>query len=609
MTGPATPEASKNKASLAVLSGSKVLVLDLSSSEAAGQPRTFDPYPDFDNGIPISSLAWNHNQMVIATSSAIPTDDLKHDNIVLLSSQSGQTLDSFKHDADWKQQAQQKLEKNLGNCAAKSVGFGGKSRYLCIGDESGAVCLWDLKKKLRVRQFFHTFSDKPDPSLQVSLDSTDTYVLSLSPSNLYQYNLRDGQLVGRLGLPPQQDGNELDLPHFTFFSISDKEPHLVAIGADDGRIFVHDIGSDAPLLEMPQHHSGAVTGLAFFAKHPDLLLSCGSDGNILVHNKAQHTSYNLPLESYDSIVCMSLHANGSSLAVGCQSGDVFVYKINVGSEEPPMTSLISSFQANEPVSALSFAPPPRAKNKQKQAQKAKNTNTETKSVSTSKSETSKPKPTTTQTKTASAPAPKSSSPNKPRAASPFARKLASLTAINKKEKERAAARSKSPAMNRAPLSPRKFSPSPTSSPNKYSRIKGGKEQTPPKQNVSRTKKYSNQSLDSCFIIIFANYARANPFQIQYPSHHTSHACLFMILLAINQTEQIREVVREEVENLQDEMEEQLRNLHIDMINQFHQQSQEMQSIMAKHFEALERLTAENQQLREENEQLRRGIRG
>ena len=78
---------------------------------------------------------------------------------------------------------------------------------------------------------------------------------------------------------------------------------------------------------------------------------------------------------------------------------------------------------------------------------------------------------------------------------------------------------------------------------------------------------------------------------------------------VQQAEQIREVVREEVENLQDEMEEKLRNLHIDMINQFHLQSQELETVLSKHFSALERLTAENQQLREENEMLRQGPRG
>mmetsp|Transcript_6491 Transcript_6491/g.10118 ORF Transcript_6491/g.10118 Transcript_6491/m.10118 type:complete len:90 (-) Transcript_6491:2779-3048(-) len=71
-------------------------------------------------------------------------------------------------------------------------------------------------------------------------------------------------------------------------------------------------------------------------------------------------------------------------------------------------------------------------------------------------------------------------------------------------------------------------------------------------------------------------------------------------------EEIREVVREEVENLQDEMEEQLRNLHINMISQFHQQSQEINSVLSKHLTTIDRLTEENLRLREENERLRRG---
>lgn len=56
--------------------------------------------------------------------------------------------------------------------------------------------------------------------------------------------------------------------------------------------------------------------------------------------------------------------------------------------------------------------------------------------------------------------------------------------------------------------------------------------------------------------------------------------------------------------MQDEIEEQLRNLHIDMINQFHSQSQEIDTALSKHFVAIKQLTLENQQLREENERLR-----
>ena len=36
-------------------------------------------------------------------------------------------------------------------------------------------------------------------------------------------------------------------------------------------------------------------------------------------------------------------------------------------------------------------------------------------------------------------------------------------------------------------------------------------------------------------------------------------------------------VEHAITNLQDELEEQLRNLHIDMINQFHQQQQEIEN--------------------------------
>ena len=68
-------------------------------------------------------------------------------------------------------------------------------------------------------------------------------------------------------------------------------------------------------------------------------------------------------------------------------------------------------------------------------------------------------------------------------------------------------------------------------------------------------------------------------------------------------------MREEVENLQDEMEEQFRNLHIDVINQFHRQSQEFEAILSKHMAVLERLSNENQLLREENERFRRGEEG
>ncbi len=583
MQSPDSSEAA-DTASLAIASGSKIVVWELSSEENNKGPKTFDPYPEFDDGMPVSSLAWNHNQMVIATSSGISTDQLVHDNVVLLSSQSGQVLDSFQHDLEWKQKEE--------GSTAKCVSFGGKSRYLCIGDESGAVCLWDLKKKIRVRQFFHSGSGSSSPSLQVSLDRKDTYVFSLSPSALYQYNLRDGQLVGKLLLP--RGGNDIDVAHFTMFAISDLEPNLMAIGADDGSVYIHDISNPSmqalAKVQMAQTHSGEVTGLAFSPTNPNLLFSCGADGTILVHNKEDRTSRRLmgALQgNHLAITTMSLHANGTKMAVGFQSRDVCVYELHSsnGAEDP---SLLASFRAGDPVRFLSFAPPPRAKDKQKQSAKTKSSNIENATVehttdgkvtaepTTEENNLEEEKPTvdassSTQSSKASVkeddkneiqqPTKAQQKPASPKGqSSPFARRLAAITK-NAKQKSAAATANNNNNNNntaavspRTPLSPRRFNGD-----DKY--------------NIGRI------------------HQKGSPVQ------------------KASDKDQIRDVVREEVENLQDEMEEQLRNLHIDMINQFHQQSQEIENVMSKHFQALERLTAENQQLREENERLRRGLRG
>jgi regulator of replication initiation timing len=56
------------------------------------------------------------------------------------------------------------------------------------------------------------------------------------------------------------------------------------------------------------------------------------------------------------------------------------------------------------------------------------------------------------------------------------------------------------------------------------------------------------------------------------------------------------------------MEEAIRNLHMDMISQFHQQSQEINNTLASQLESIARLTEENDRLREENGYLKTGDR-
>ena len=60
--------------------------------------------------------------------------------------------------------------------------------------------------------------------------------------------------------------------------------------------------------------------------------------------------------------------------------------------------------------------------------------------------------------------------------------------------------------------------------------------------------------------------------------------------------------------MRDDMEEAIRNLHMDMISQFHQQSQEINNTLTSQLESIARLTGENDRLREENEYLKTGDR-
>jgi WD40 repeat protein len=232
----------------------------------------------------------------------------------------------------------------------------------------------------------------------VSLDPTDTYVLSLSPSSLYQYNLRDGQLVATLPVPKHMGGDnvvDIDVARFTVFAISDLKPNLCAIGTDDGRIYIHDIAnpSNQPPL-MAQRHGGAVTGLAYSSVHPNVLFSCGRDGVILVHHTSEGTSQTLVGAGAEaSILSMSLHANGTTCAVGCDSGDVLVYDFRIHNEAAELSaSLLASFRSNEPIHSLFFAPPPRSKDKLRQSSSSSSTK-----VSNKENSGARPPPSSTTT--------------------------------------------------------------------------------------------------------------------------------------------------------------------------------------------------------------------
>lgn len=333
---------------LAILSGYSITTWKYDSED---EPIARTPH----GNVPISNFCWNHNRLVLATCSMEASDESKplDHNVALISSQSGSRLDSFRHNQGWERQG-----------VANSIQFGGKSRYLCLGDESGALCLWDLKKKTRVRQFFHN----GHPSRQVSLDPTDTYVFSLTPFCMYVYNLRDGIQVATIFAPGNQDNQEANTVAFTKYCTTSLEPNIVAIGTSDGSIQLYDFtnisGGESiisrPILSLTKRHEGAVTDVAFSSTNPKILVSSGEDGTVKVYDistvetiqEIQNADITTPITS------LSLYGGeGNICAIGCESGHVCVYDLD-GDEDG---ALLATMDVGGRVDQIQFAPPPRTK--------------------------------------------------------------------------------------------------------------------------------------------------------------------------------------------------------------------------------------------------------
>lgn len=252
--------------------------------------------------------------------------------------QPAKLLDSFRHDAGLKRPATNTPK--LGVAAkATCISFGVKSRYLVVGDDCGAVCLWDIKKRARVRHYFHP--NEKHASLQATLDPTDSNVLSLSETALHIFRLREATLAASIS----ESASRL-----TTYSTSSLQPTHVAIGTRIGSLDVYDMALQSQVLSMSPH-TGSITAVQYSAVNKLLLASASTDASLCFSdtssgNVVQRMSLTSPA------TCMAFHTNGSTCAVGTDSGQVFVYDLRNPSD------IVASHQVDgkHVVSAVQFAP-------------------------------------------------------------------------------------------------------------------------------------------------------------------------------------------------------------------------------------------------------------
>ncbi|CAB9508461.1 neural precursor cell expressed, developmentally down-regulated 1 [Seminavis robusta] len=369
---------------LVIGSGSTVVTWDcrdeLSSSEEGRRfYRPFSP-PNNDTTTSastgsmarISDLAWNHNGQVLACcSTATALEDPIRKNIVLLSSSTGSMLDSFRHTDSSSDPTKGHQNRRAGTGpAATCVAFGGKSRYLCIGDQQGDVCLWDLKKQSRVRQFK---SKRRHPCLQACLDPTATYVCALSAETFTLFHLRQATFAKQwtFGGTHHNNSNNSTKGGWNQFRFSPLQPSLMALGDTTGRIQLHDgLEYEQPQLvcggghtshlatstSLLPHHASPITGLAFSTQNSKLLANVRANGILefvdtstgeVIHH--QQTGGNASALAFQGVSCV----------VGTETGEVQVYDLRKMMQQFGKAVTTHKMQGGQPIKTLEFAPIPK----------------------------------------------------------------------------------------------------------------------------------------------------------------------------------------------------------------------------------------------------------
>lgn len=209
-----------------------------------------------------------------------------------------------------------------------SLIFGGKSRYVLCGDNSGAVCLWDLKKNARVRHYFHD-----DPSIQVAM--TDSEVISLSSSALYVYDLRQSTLLFKI------DGNG-----FTCFTLFKS---LVALGRADGNIDVGDWKDPESMQTYKSPFTSAITGLSISPANQNLLAASSHDGQLVFMDVRTGQTIQV-IHADEAISSLSFHFDGILCAIGSTTGHVFIYDLRKPDQ------VVATQEFDGPIVAVEFAP-------------------------------------------------------------------------------------------------------------------------------------------------------------------------------------------------------------------------------------------------------------
>ena len=614
------------------------------------------------NSTAVSSLCWNHNDQVLATCSSSSSIHDEVPNVALTHAASGATLETFSNFLP---------SSNAAPAAATSLGFGGKSRYLVVGDASGCASVWDLKKTARVRTFrlprppgggsASNVSARRMAPLHVQgctaarIDPTDTFVAAASgwetDGAVRLYKLREGKLAATLR-DIDTDNNEWEGHGGVSVGAIDFSPldsSRVAVGTRDGTLLLWDMQAATssaagaspsrrkavpPTLRLTRRHDDAVTGIAFSPVNNVLLSSCSADGSVSFHDvnmlrtiQSFRPGSELGQRSVRSssmlsgVMSVSFASDGVTCAAGSINGHVYLYdlrksgpvsrmdfvsNVNVAPVEAPVLNV--KFACHSTTNGHTIRAPP--------------VGLERKQVATV-TEVSASLP----ARAAQIDAGREGAPETP--AKPAVSSTADKFLSSRFEAALTSDVSESAVSSKT---------------GKHSHISddyGAVEEdftkadvtpaTEELQETTRDEGQHNGSVEACGESFLAEKSlestllatrsskpilstrRAPPNVTTTEGDDTSATGILAAEhnqfssaegpdLIVNKLV-LKRMIQDEIDDLREDMEGALRNMHLDMLRQFQQQSNEMQDLFAKQRETIGILVEQNGRLREENERL------
>jgi WD40 repeat protein len=338
---------------LAIVHGSTVTTWQQKNGEAAATVNRlvipqYGADDDDNDASVITDLCWNHNGQVLAT--CADTTKQQQPSVVLVNTSAystGTVMDAFPHEDGTTSSSS---SSSSSRTVPTSLSFGGKSRYLCIANDTGHVGLWDLKQKLRVR----SYSPSPlTPSLQTAMD--DTYCYSLTKDALHVLNIKQGTVAASIGAIGMESSNRFTRMQLLLLP-SNSKSHSIAIGTQNGDIEIHRISSATggawllTKLTTSLPHQGAIQGMDVL--NEQVLASCSADGILCFTHIEQETtiqSIQLTDNNNTPMNLTSLSVEGNLCAVGTDTGTVHIY--NVRNFDAPLAIL----ELEDVITTLKFA--------------------------------------------------------------------------------------------------------------------------------------------------------------------------------------------------------------------------------------------------------------